>query len=89
VARATNTHGRSGIWESQAFVRALAAEKRRLGARLRKIRLARRWTLERASERARLHPVSLSRIESGKANVTVATLLALARAYRVELADLF
>ena len=32
---------------------------------------------------------SLSPIESGKANVTVATLAALARAYRIELSGLF
>ncbi len=89
MARAPNSHGRSGIWESPAFTRALAKEQRRLGRRLRAIRTERELTLETAAEKARLHPVSLSRLEGGKANVTLATLLAVARAYRVGLDAFF
>jgi len=37
---------------------------------------------------ARVHAVSLSRIENGDTNVTVATLVALALAYGVELVEL-
>jgi len=36
-----------------------------------------------------MHPVHVSRIESGEANVTIGTLVALAIAYRVTLRDLF
>jgi transcriptional regulator with XRE-family HTH domain len=36
-----------------------------------------------------VHPIHLARIEYGQANVTLATLVALARAYGVELQELF
>jgi len=46
-------------------------------------------TLEQAAEAAHLHPVSLSRLENGRVNTTIASLVALSRAYGVELVDLF
>jgi len=61
----------------------------RLGDRLRELRDEHEMTLEQAAEAAHLHPVSLSRLENGRVNTTIASLVALSRAYGVELVDLF
>ncbi len=80
---------RSQIWANPKTARAVERELLRLGARLRELRDERGWTLEQTAERAGLHPVSLSRVETGSVNVTVATLVAVTRALGVEIVALF
>ena len=46
-------------------------------------------TQAQAAEAAGLHPVHVARVENGMANVTIATLVALASAYGVPLHALF
>jgi transcriptional regulator with XRE-family HTH domain len=53
------------------------------------LRTERKLTQAEAAEAVGVHPVHVSRIESGEANVTIGTLVALAIAYRVALRDLF
>jgi transcriptional regulator with XRE-family HTH domain len=80
---------RSEIWRHSPTRRAIERELRRLGGRLRALREGREWTLEQTAERASIHAVTLSRIETGQTNVTVATLVAISRAFGIELAELF
>ena len=80
---------RSQAWSHRPTARAIDAELLRLGGRLKELRLERELTLEQASVKTRIHAVSLSRIETGTNNVTVATLVAIALGYGVPLAELF
>lgn len=80
---------RSEIWRSPATRRAIGRELLRLGGQLRALREAKGWTLEQAAEKAGVHAVSLSRVETGSVNVTIATLVAVTRALGVSMADLF
>ena len=82
-------HGRSETRDRPAVVTAARRERRRLGERLRVLRAERKLTQAEAAEAVGMHPVHVSRIESGEANVTIGTLVALAIAYRVTLRDLF
>jgi transcriptional regulator with XRE-family HTH domain len=70
-------------------VKALQREQRRLGERVRALRLARGWTQESAAETIAISVKQLRRLEQGQANVTLATLVALAAGFRVGLAELF
>ena len=88
-ARSPFSHGRSDYWNRPAIARAIAKEQRRLGLRLRQIRERAGLTQQEAAERAGLHPVAVTRLENGKQNATVSTLVCLAAAYRVSLAALF
>lgn len=69
--------------------RAVEKERRLLGQRLFALRAARELSQEQAAELMGIHPKHLQRIEIGSANVTVATLVAAALAYRVPLRALF
>lgn len=84
-----SARSRSEIWRHPRTARAAERELARLGERLRALRGEQGRTLEHAAERAHVHAVSLSRIENGDTNVTVATLVALALAYGIELRELF
>jgi DNA-binding XRE family transcriptional regulator len=64
-------------------------ELRRLGMRLRELRLAVGLTQEQAAEMMGLHPKYMPRLEGGTANPTVATLVAASVAYKVPLRELF
>lgn len=64
-------------------------ELRRLGLRLRALRQERGLTQEQAAEAMGIHPKSLPRIEGGRANLTVATLVAAAVAFKVPLREFF
>lgn len=77
------------MWERKPLVAAIEREKLRLGARLRALREERGLTQAAAAERAGLHAVQIARVEGGSANPTIATIVAMARAYEVELAVLF
>ena len=57
--------------------------------RLRELRQARGWTVEEASERYGVEPAHVRRIEAGRTNPSLATLLSIADAVSTELADLF
>ncbi len=62
---------------------------RRLGRRIRALRIEAGLTQEAAAERARLDYKHLQAIEAGQSNVTVASLVGIAKALRVSVADLF
>ena len=82
-------HARSEVWEDPELVEAIRVEQRRLGQRLRTLRQAAGWTQEVAAEKAHLHPIHLSRLESGAINISLASLVSLSRAYGVQVAALF
>lgn len=58
-----------------------------VSARLRELRAARKWTLERAASAAKLSPSTLSRIETGVRAPSLEHLVALGEAYGVTLND--
>ncbi|NVI98288.1 helix-turn-helix transcriptional regulator [Myxococcus sp. AM009] len=64
-------------------------ELRRLGERLRQLRLERGLTQEQAAEAIGVHPKHIIKMEQGGANVTVATLVAASVAFKVPLRALF
>lgn len=66
-----------------------AAEARALGIRVRELREARGWTLERAAEAMDLDLKHLQKIEAGKLNVTLVTLVRIAGGYDEPLSSLF
>lgn len=59
-----------------------------MATRIRRLRQARFLTQAELAKRARLHPISLVRIETGSATPRVATLRRLAKALGVDLAAL-
>lgn len=83
------SHGRSEYWNRPVVARAIAKEQRRLGLRLRQLRESLSMTQQEAAERAGLHPVAITRLENGKQNATLSTVVCLALAYRVPVAELF
>jgi transcriptional regulator with XRE-family HTH domain len=62
---------------------------KRLGGRLRDLRVERGLSQEEAAEVMGIHPKSMPRLEGGTTNPTVATLVAASVAYKVPLRDLF
>lgn len=83
------SHGRSEVWDRAALAREIGTVRKRLGLRLRQLRVDREWSQETAAEAIGIHPKHLQRIERGVGNATVATLVAVARAYAVPLPSLF
>jgi len=67
----------------------LGAELAKVGARLRKMRKERGWTLEDLEGRTGLTKPHLSRIESGERQPSLAALFSVARAYGVPFSSLF
>lgn len=61
---------------------------RRLGARIRKLRLERGWTLEEAEEHGWPDWTHLQKVESGK-NITVVTFRRIAKLYKISAAELW
>lgn len=61
----------------------------KLGGRIRDIRVTRDITQARLAELCHIQKSSISRIEAGKSNITMATLYCIAFALEVELEDLF
>ena len=84
-----HSHGRSEVFARPAVARAIRREKKRLGAHLLRLRTARGLTQEAAAEAVGIHAKHLGRIESGAVNVSLATLVAIARAYRIHIHELF
>jgi transcriptional regulator with XRE-family HTH domain len=69
----------------RSYQRAVAA----LGGRVRRLRIARGWTLEKAAEAADMDPTQLAKIEAGTINVTLVTLVRIAEGFAVDLPALF
>lgn len=89
VASSRFAHGPSEARARPDLVAQAEREKQRLGARLLALRTKRNLTQAQVAEQAGIHPVHVSRIESGDANVTITTLVALAVTYGVPLRDFF
>lgn len=62
---------------------------KRLGKRVRQLRQAAELTQEQVAERAHLDAKHLQEVEAGRVNPTVASLVGLAKALSVKLADIF
>lgn len=88
-AASPHTHGRSEVWERPALTAAIRKSCRTLGARIRALRVEHELNQENAAEQIGIHPKHLQRVELGTANVTFATLVAIAIAFRVPVAALF
>lgn len=89
VRKSPHSHGRSEVWTRKDLAPAIKRTLGNLGARLRKLRVARGLSQEEAADLMGLHPKSLPRIEGGTANPTVATLVAASVAFKVPLSALF
>jgi ribosome-binding protein aMBF1 (putative translation factor) len=76
-------------WRSPArSAPALEIALARLGRRIRRLRLAKGLSQEDAAERASIDPKHYQAIEGGRMNLTMASLLGIARALGVKVADL-
>lgn len=84
MAEAARKPYRSAPRRSRAFL--LAAQ--RLGERIRALRAERQLTQQAAAERADLEIKHWQLVEAGRTNPTLATLLAIAKALRVEPSEL-
>jgi transcriptional regulator with XRE-family HTH domain len=71
--------------DGRSYQRTVAA----LGGRIRGLRTARGWTLERAAEAVDLDPTQLAKIEAGTINVTLVTLVRIADGFSIDLRSLF
>jgi transcriptional regulator with XRE-family HTH domain len=69
-----------------ASFRRIAAQ---LGRRIREQRQDRGWTVEEASERFGIEPAHVRRVEAGRTNPSLATLVSIARGLSLDLTDLF
>jgi transcriptional regulator with XRE-family HTH domain len=70
--------------ESGAFRRVAIA----LGRRIRELRQKREWTVEEAAERFGIEPAHVRRVEAGRTNPSLATLVSIARAFSTDVVDL-
>ena len=66
-----------------------AAEAKQLGLRVRALRQAREWTLEQAAEASNLDLKHLQKIEAGKLNLTLVTLVRISQGFDEPIASLF
>jgi DNA-binding XRE family transcriptional regulator len=78
-----------GIQAPEALAPIIKRERKRLGHRLRELRLERGLTQEQAAEMIGIHAKYMPRVEAGRANLTVDVLIAASVAYEVSLSDLF
>ena len=65
------------------------AEAKQLGLRVRALRQARKWTLEQAAEASNLDLKHLQKVEAGKLNLTLVTLVRIAQGFDEPIASLF
>jgi DNA-binding XRE family transcriptional regulator len=82
-------HGASSIHVPEDLKPIVQRERKRLGRRLRELRVARGLTQEQAAEMIGIHAKYMPRVETGRANLTVDVLIAASVAYEVPLPDLF
>ena len=66
-----------------------ATEARQLGLRVRALRQARKWTLEQAAEASNMDLKHLQKIEAGRLNLTLVTLVRIAQGFDEPIASLF
>lgn len=66
-----------------------AAETKALGLRIRALRQARGWTLQKTAEASHLDLTHLQKVEAGKLNVGFVTLVRIAEGLEVDMAALF
>lgn len=64
-------------------------EKKAIGARLRALRKARGWTLDKAAEETGVDWRHVQMVEAGQSNVTILTLVRLAQGFGVQLSAFF
>jgi DNA-binding XRE family transcriptional regulator len=79
----------TGIQAPANLAPIIKRERKRLGMRLRELRTAQGLTQEQAAEMIGIHAKYMPRVEAGRANLTVDTLIAASVAYEVALSDLF
>jgi transcriptional regulator with XRE-family HTH domain len=65
-----------------------SSQLKSFGARVRRERLAQDLTQERLAEMVGLHPRTIQKIEAGKVNILLTTVIRLQRALRCDWADL-
>lgn len=87
--KSPHSHGRSEVRTRKDLAPAIRRALKRLGSRLRDLRVERGLSQEEAAEVMGIHPKSMPRLEGGTTNPTVATLVAASVAYKVPLRDLF
>lgn len=78
-------------WPSRTY-RASSSYRKTAGAfgkRIRALRVARGWTLERSAEATNLDPTQLAKIEAGTINVTLVTIVRIADGFGVSVRALF
>ena len=63
--------------------------QRRLGARIRELRLKRGWTQDVFADKSGFHRAQVGAFERGEMNLTLASLLLLAQSLKVNVIDLF
>ncbi|MEQ1883723.1 MAG: helix-turn-helix transcriptional regulator [Bryobacteraceae bacterium] len=63
--------------------------QRRLGRRLRELRLKRGWTQDEFADLSGFHRAQVGAFERGEMNLTLASLLLLAQSLKVKVLDLF
>jgi len=63
--------------------------QRRLGKRIRELRLKRGWTQDVFADKSGFHRAQVGAFERGELNVTLASLLLLAQTLKIKVADLF
>ena len=84
------SNDRTGTWRSSARdAPGVSRALNRLAKRVRALRLERKLTQEQAAEAAKLDEKHWQDIERARTNPTVASLVGVARALKVDLAELF
>jgi transcriptional regulator with XRE-family HTH domain len=63
--------------------------QRRLGTRLRELRLKRGWTQDVFADKSGFHRAQVGAFERGEMNITIGSLLLLAQTFKVKVVDLF
>ena len=84
-----HAHGRSEVWERPNFQARIRVLQKRFGAHVRALRLNAGFSQEDAAERIGLHAKHLQRLENGKANPTLATMVAISEAFSISIGALF
>jgi DNA-binding XRE family transcriptional regulator len=87
--KSPHSHGRSQVRLRPELAPAIEQELNRLGELLRTLRTERGLTQKEAAEAIGLHPGYLTRVEGGRTNLTVATLVAASVAFNVPLSVFF
>lgn len=89
IVKTVADHGPALARTDHRIVRAADRALAAVGRRLRLHRESLGWSQTFAATKAKVHPKHMGVIENGKANVTLTSIVALARAYGVTLSELF